>query len=116
MDELFHYAFLQRALLMAVLGGSVCGAIGVFVVLWRMSLVGMCVSHAAFAGALVALWLGAPPLAGGLVGSLGAASAVGPLAEKPGFSLDTAMGVVFSVVMSLAMLALGLLPVREPKG
>lgn len=64
MDELFHYAFLQRALLMAVLGGSVCGH-RVFVVLWRMSLVGMCVSHAAFAGALVALWLGAPPLAGG---------------------------------------------------
>ncbi|WP_291333306.1 metal ABC transporter permease [Desulfovibrio sp.] len=29
---------------------------------------------------------------------------MGPLAEKPGFSLDTAMGVVFSVVMSLAML------------
>lgn len=116
MDEFFHYAFLQRALLMAVLGGSVCGAIGVFVVLWRMSLVGMCVSHAAFAGALVALWLGAPPLAGGLVGSLGAASTVGPLAEKPGFSLDTAMGVVFSVVMSLAMLALGLLPGARTEG
>ena len=56
---------------MALLGGSVCGAMGVFVVLWRMSLVGMCVSHAAFAGALVALWLGAPPLAGGLAASLG---------------------------------------------
>ncbi|QCC85527.1 metal ABC transporter permease [Desulfovibrio desulfuricans] len=116
MDDFFHYAFLQRALLMAVLGGSVCGAMGVFVVLWRMSLVGMCVSHAAFAGALVALWLGAPPLAGGLAASLGAASAVGPLAQKPGLSLDTAMGVVFSVVMSLAMLALGLMPGARTEG
>ena len=43
-----------------------------------------------FAGALVALWLGAPPLAGGLAASLDAASAVEPLAQKPGFSLDTA--------------------------
>ena len=116
MDDFFHYAFLQRALLMAVLGGSVCGAMGVFVVLWRMSLVGMCVSHAAFAGALVALWLGVPPLAGGLAASLGAASAVGPLAEKPGFSLDTAMGVIFAVVMSLAMLALGLMPGARTEG
>ena len=73
MESFLSYEFLQRALLMAVLGGSVCGAMGVFVVLWRMSLVGMCISHAAFAGALVGLWLGFPPLAGGLAASLGAA-------------------------------------------
>lgn len=116
MDSFLHYEFLQRALLMAVAGGGVCGAMGVFVVLWRMSLVGMCISHAAFAGALVGLWLGVPPLAGGVAASLGAASLVGPLAGKPGFSLDTAMGVIFSVVMSLAMLALGLLPGARTEG
>ena len=116
MESFLSYEFLQRALLMALLGGGVCGAMGVFVVLWRMSLVGMCISHAAFAGALLGLWLGLPPLAGGLAASLGAASAVGPLAERPGFSLDTAMGVIFSVVMSLAMLALGLLPGARTEG
>ena len=101
---------------MAVLVGSICGAMGVFVVLWRMSLVGMCISHAAFAGALAGLWLGFPPMGGGLVASLGAASLMGPLAERPGFNLDTAMGVIFSVVMSLAMLALGLLPGARTEG
>ena len=116
LESFLSYEFLQRALLMALLGGGVCGAMGVFVVLWRMSLVGMCISHAAFAGALLGLWLGLPPLAGGLAASLGAASAVGPLAERPGFSLDTAMGVIFSVVMSLAMLALGLLPGARTEG
>lgn len=116
MEAFLSYEFLQRALLMAILGGCVCGAMGVFVVLWRMSLVGMCISHAAFAGALVGLWLGFPPLAGGLAASLGAASLVGPLADRPGFSLDTAMGVMFSVVMSLSMLALGLLPGARTEG
>ena len=116
MESFLSYEFLQRALLMAVLGGSVCGAMGVFVVLWRMSLVGMCISHAAFAGALVGLWLGFPPLAGGLAASLGAASLVGPLADRPGFNLDTAIGVIFSLVMSLAMLALGLLPGARIEG
>lgn len=116
LDSFLSYEFLQRALIMALLGGAVCGGMGVFVVLWRMSLVGMCISHAAFAGALISLWLGLPPLAGGLAAGLSAASAVGPLAERPGFSLDTAMGVIFSVVMSLAMLALGLLPGARTEG
>ncbi|MDR2819235.1 MAG: metal ABC transporter permease [Desulfovibrio sp.] len=116
MESFFQYEFLRRALLMAVVGGSVCGCMGVFVVLWRMSLVGMCISHAAFAGALIGLWLGFPPLAGGLAASLGAASLVGPLAERPGFSLDTAIGVIFSLVMSLAMMALGMLPGARTEG
>ena len=116
MEAFLHYEFLQRALLMAVLGGAVCGAMGVFVVLWRMSLVGMCISHAAFAGALIGLWLGVPPMGGGIAASLAAASLVGPLADRPGLNLDTAMGVVFSIVMSLAMLALGLLPGARTEG
>ena len=116
MGSFLEYEFLQRALLMAVLAGSICGAMGVFVVLWRMSLVGMCISHAAFAGALVGLWLGFPPMGGGLVASLGAGALLGPLADRPGFNLDTAMGVVFSIVMSLAMLSLGLLPGARTEG
>jgi manganese/iron transport system permease protein len=114
--ELLNYEFLQRALAMAIIAGGLCGTMGVFVVLWRMSLVGMCISHAAFAGSLIGLWLGFPPMIGGLAASLGTASLVGPLAERPGFSLDTAIGVLFSVVMSLAMLALGLLPGARTEG
>ncbi|MDR2075364.1 MAG: metal ABC transporter permease [Desulfovibrio sp.] len=116
MESFLSYEFLRRALVMALVSGGVCGALGVFVVLWRMSLVGVCISHAAFAGALLALWLGFPPLAGGLAAALGAASLAGPLAERPGFSLDTAMGVIFSLVMSVAMLALGLLPGARTEG
>ncbi len=116
MESFLQYDFLQRALLMALLGGGTCGTVGVFVVLWRMSLVGMCISHAAFAGALIGLWLGFPPLAGGLGASLGAASLLGPLAGRPGLSLDTSMGIVFSICMSLAILALGLLPGARTDG
>jgi manganese/iron transport system permease protein len=115
-ESFWSYGFLVRALWMGVLGGATCGAIGVFVVLWRISFVGVCISHAAFAGALIALWLGLPPLAGGLVGSLGAASLIGPLADRPTFSPDAAVGVIFSVMLSLAMLALGLLPGAKTDG
>ena len=101
---------------MGLMAGAVCGLAGVFVVLWRMSLVGICISHAAFAGALVALWLGFPPLGGGLLASLAAASVVGPMSERPNLSLDTAIGVVFAIMLSLAMLALGLLPGAKTEG
>ncbi len=116
MGSFLSYGFLVRALWMGIIGGATCGAIGVFVVLWRVSFVGVCISHAAFAGALIALWLGMPPLAGGLVGSLGAASLIGPLADRPNFSPETAVGVIFSVMLSLAMLALGLLPGAKTDG
>jgi manganese/iron transport system permease protein len=115
-ESFLSYGFLVKALWMGVISGATCGAIGVFVVLWRISFVGVCISHAAFAGALIGLWLGIPPLAGGLAGSLGAASLIGPLADRPTFSPDTAIGVIFSVMLSLAMLALGLLPGAKTEG
>ena len=117
MDEsFFSYIFLQKALGMALIGGGACGVAGVFVVLWRIGFIGICISHAAFAGALVGLWAGVPPMVGGLAGSLGAASLIGPLADKPAFTPDAAVGVIFSVMLSLAMLALGLLPGSRIEG
>ena len=114
--DLLSYSFLQKALLMAIISGATCGAAGVFIVLWRIGFMGICISHAAFAGALVGLWLGIPPLAGGLIGSLGAASMIGPLTDRPAFTPDTAVGVIFSVMLSLAMLALGMLPGARTEG
>jgi manganese/iron transport system permease protein len=116
MASFLSYGFLVKALWMGMIGGATCGAIGVFVVLWRISFAGVCISHAAFAGALIGLWLGVPPLAAGLAGSLGAAALIGPLADRPTFSPDTAIGVIFSVMLSLAMLALGLLPGAKTEG
>ena len=69
MQELLTYEFMQRALAMAVISGLTCGLLGVFVVLLRMSFIGICVSHAAFAGALIGIWLGFPPALCGFVGS-----------------------------------------------
>jgi ABC-type Mn2+/Zn2+ transport systems, permease components len=117
MDASFlSYGFLQKALLMAIISGATCGAVGVFIVLWRVGFLGICVSHAAFAGALISLWIGVPPLAGGMIGSLGAAAMVGPMADRSNLSPDTAIGVIFSVALSLAVLALAMLPGARTEG
>lgn len=115
-DFFLNYAFMQRALLMGILTGLTCGMIGVFVVLLRMSFMGMCISHAAFAGALVSIWLGVPALFGGFAGGVGAAAIVGPFSDRLRVSADTVVGVIFSVMMSLSMLILGMLPSARSEG
>ena len=101
---------MQNAILAAFLGGIACATIGVFVVLLHMPFIGVAMSHAAFAGALCGLWLGFNPLVGSLGFSLLAAAVIGPLADRGEINPDTSLGVVFSLMLGLAFLFLGLMP------
>ena len=56
--ELIGFAFFQRALFSALLAGIACGIVGVWIVTMRISFIGVAISHAAFAGALLGLVLG----------------------------------------------------------
>ncbi len=101
---------MQNALLSAFLGGIACAVIGVFVVLLHMPFIGVCMSHAAFAGALLGLWLGFDPLIGAFAFSLGVAAIVGPLADRGELNPETSVGVLFSLMLGLAFLFMGLMP------
>jgi manganese/iron transport system permease protein/iron/zinc/copper transport system permease protein len=52
------YEFMRHALIAATLVGALCGMIGVFVVLRRMSYIGHGMSHSVFGGAVVGYVLG----------------------------------------------------------
>lgn len=108
--SIFGYQFMQNAILAAFLGGIACSTIGVFVVLLHMPFIGVAMSHAAFAGALLGMWLGFDPLIGAFVFSLGAAAVIGPLADRGELSPETSLGVMFSLMLGLAFLFIGLIP------
>ena len=108
--SIFGYQFMQNAILTGVLGGIACSIIGVFVVLMHMPFIGVCMSHAAFAGAMLGLWLGFNPLVGAFVMSLLAAAIVGPLADRGELNPDTSMGIIFSLMLGLSFLFIGLMP------
>jgi len=108
--SIFEYQFMQNAILSAFLGGIACATIGVFVVLMHMPFIGVCMSHAAFAGALLGLWMGFNPLIGAFTLSLLAAAIVGPLADRGQLSPETSVGVIFSLMLGLAFLFMGLMP------
>ena len=108
--EILGYQFMQNAIISAFLGGIACATIGVFVVLMHMPFIGVAMSHAALAGALLGLWLGFDPLIGALVLSLAAAAVVGPLADRGELSPETSLGVIFSLMLGIAFLFMGLMP------
>jgi manganese/iron transport system permease protein len=108
--SILGYQFMQNAILSAVLGGVACGLIGVFVVLMGLPFIGVAMSHAAFAGAMLGLWLGFDPLLGAFAASFIAAAIIGPLADRGELSPDTSVGVIFSLMLGLAFLFMGLMP------
>jgi manganese/iron transport system permease protein len=107
--SILHYHFMQMAILAGVLGGVTCAVVGVFVVTMHLSFIGVCIAHAAFAGALLGLWLGFNPLLGALLFSLAAAAIIGPMADRGDLNPDTSIGIVFSFMLGLAFLFMGLM-------
>ena len=111
--SIFGYQFMQNAILSAFLGSIVCSIIGVFVVLLHMPFIGVCMSHAAFAGALLGLWLGFEPLIGAFALSLVSAAIIGPLADRGELNPETSVGVIFSLMLGIAFLIMGLMPTTQ---
>jgi len=108
--SILQYQFMQNAVLAGLCGGITCSVVGVFVVTMHLSFIGVCIAHAAFAGALLGLLLGFNPLVGALLFSLASAGVIGPLADRGELNPDTSIGVVFSLMLGLAFLFLGLMP------
>ena len=113
MLQILQYRFIQHAILASILGGATCGTVGVFVVLMRIPFVGVAMSHAAFAGAIFGLLTQTNPLAMAILFCLASTSLIGPLADRAEFDPNISVGIIFSVVLGLAFLGMGLL--KGPK-
>jgi manganese/iron transport system permease protein len=101
------YAFMQRALVAAVLVGLISGVIGCFVVVRGMSFLGDALSHTILPGVAAAYIFtgggGIALFAGGLIAGVGSALGIGWLTRDGRLKEDTAIGIVF-----VAMFALGI--------
>ncbi len=102
-------AVLLKPVLATLLGGAVCGIVGVWVVLLNIPFVGVAMSHSAFAGAIFGLLVGVDPLIPALLFCVGASCLIGPIAERGDFEPGVALGVIFALMLGLAFLGVGLL-------
>jgi len=103
----------RETFLAAILAGLGCSLIGVFIFCLRIPFVGVLISHAAMAGAIFAHFVGWPELPVALGVSLLAAFFSGPLADRTEIDLNLSLSILFSLLMGLAFLGIGLIP--EPK-
>jgi ABC-type Mn2+/Zn2+ transport system permease subunit len=108
MTELLSYGFMQRALVAGVLVGLLCGVLGFFVVLKRMSFVGVGISHSAFGGIAIGVLLGVEPLVAAAVFATLVAWGIGWLSRSGRLHEDTSIGILFSSAMALGVALISL--------
>lgn len=101
--EPLKYAFVQRALLAAVLVALVCASVGVFVVLRGLAFLGDAIAHAAFPGVVIAFLMKINIVIGGSIAAVVSALAIGAVARRSGLKEDTAIGVVFSGMFAVGI-------------
>jgi zinc transport system permease protein len=106
LDSFLHYGFLQNALLAGLVAAVLGGALGVFLVLRGMSLLGDGLAHLSFAGIALGLVAGVMPLPAAFAVSVAGALAIHALRERRLLKGDTAIGILFTAGLALAILLL----------
>lgn len=106
--EWLGLAFMQRALIAALLAGVTSPAIGAYIVQRRLSLLGDGLGHVAIAGVGLALATGTAPLPVAVVVAIGGAIVIEVLRESGKASADVAMAILFYGGLATGVLLAGL--------
>lgn len=102
-EAVTSHAFMGRALIASILIGIMAGAIGTFVILRGLSLMGDAISHAVIPGVAISHLLGISTLLGASVFGMLASLAIGFVTEKSTLKKDTVIGIVFSTFFALGL-------------
>ncbi|NQW19825.1 MAG: metal ABC transporter permease [Chloroflexi bacterium] len=108
MPEIFHYEFMNRAIIASVLIGATAPAFGVFLVLRRLSLIADTLSHVALAGVAIALLTKsfAPVIA--LIATTGAAVSIEELRMRRLLPGDAALAVFLYGALAVAVVLISI--------
>lgn len=101
--EPLNYEFFRHGLLVATLVGGLCGLMGVYIVLRRMSYIGHGLSHSVFGGAVVAYLINLNFYIGaGLWGFL-SAILINVTARRRNIGADAAIGIITTASFALGV-------------
>jgi len=105
--DMWQYAFMRNAFIAGTIVAIVAGAVGYFVVLRRSSFAAHSLSHAGFAGAAGAVWLGLNPLVGLLAFTSAGGLLMAALGRKAA-ARDVQIGTVLAFMLGLGVLFISL--------
>ena len=106
-DGLQQFHFLQNALITAIAIGIVAGAVGCFIILRGMSLMGDAISHAVLPGVALSFILGINFFIGAIVFGLLASILITYIKSNSIIKSDTAIGITFSSFLALGVILIG---------
>jgi manganese/iron transport system permease protein len=101
--EPLGYTFFLRALIAAILVGTVCAVVGTYVVLKGLAFIGDAVAHAAFPGVVAAFILQGSFYIGATIAAVSTALAIGWVTRRARIRADTAIGVLFAGTFALGI-------------
>ncbi len=80
-----------------------CSILGVIITQLKISSIGFTMAHAAFAGAACGMFFGYDPIISAIAVSILIALLIGPLSDRAKMSEDTILGVLFGILMAIAI-------------
>ncbi|MDR7387813.1 MAG: metal ABC transporter permease, partial [Armatimonadota bacterium] len=99
--EPLQYTFMQRALMAALLVGSICAVLSCFLLVKRWALLGDAISHAVLPGVALAYLLGLPFFVGAVTTGILTALGISAVGRHTRIKEDSAMGIVFTGAFAL---------------
>jgi ABC-type Mn2+/Zn2+ transport system permease subunit len=101
--EPLTFEFFRRAVLASALVGALCGVVGVYVVLRRMSYIGHGLSHAVFGGAVISYLLHVNFYLGAGLWGVASALLINEVAQRRKLGADAAIGIVTTAGFALGV-------------
>jgi len=99
----FRYDFFVRALIVATVVGGLCGLVGTFVVLRRMSYIGHGLSHSIFGGAVVSYVMGWNFYVGAGLWGVASALLITWTARRRQIGADAAIGIITTAAFAIGV-------------
>jgi manganese/iron transport system permease protein/iron/zinc/copper transport system permease protein len=101
--EPLTYVFFRRALLASLLVGALCGLIGVYIVLRRMSYIGHGLSHAVFGGAVISYLMQLNFYLGAGLWGVVSALLINEVTQRRKLGADAAIGIVTTASFAIGV-------------
>ena len=103
LTEPLQYEFFVRGLIAATMAGGLCGLLGVYIVLRRMSYIGHGLSHAVFGGAVVAYVISINFYIGAALWGFLSAVLINLTSRKRTIGADAAIGIITTASFALGI-------------
>ena len=106
--EILEFGFMQRALITGLAVAVTCSVIGLFLVLRRQSLFGDAISHVAFGGIAIGLFINLYPIWTAFIVSIFGALGITKLRESTKIPPDSAIAVLLTSGLGVGVVLIGL--------